>query len=124
MEMYETAFGLILNAGNSKSKSMMAIEEARDYNFAEAEALIKEAREDLRLAHQTQTELIQGEARGEKQEVSLMMVHAQDHLTTAMMMADQAEEFLNIYRLLSSLLKKEDSEWNTSQTVSTNHVFL
>ena len=39
-----------------------------------------------------------------------MMVHAQDHLTTAMMMADQAEEFLNIYRLLSSLLKKEDSE--------------
>ena len=46
MEMYETAFGLILNAGNSKSKSMMAIEEARDYNFAEAEALIKEARED------------------------------------------------------------------------------
>ena len=114
MEMYETAFGLILNAGNSKSKSMMAIEEARDYNFAEAEALIKEAREeareDLRLAHQTQTELIQGEARGEKQEVSLMMVHAQDHLTTAMMMADQAEEFLNIYRLLSSLLKKEDSE--------------
>ena len=38
------------------------------------------------------------------------MVHAQDHLTTAMMMADQAEEFLNIYRLLSSLLKKEDSE--------------
>ena len=110
MEMYETAFGLILNAGNSKSKSMMAIEEARDYNFAEAEALIKEAREDLRLAHQTQTELIQGEARGEKQEVSLMMVHAQDHLTTAMMMADQAEEFLNIYRLLSSLLKKGDSE--------------
>ena len=36
MEMYETAFGLILNAGNTKSKSMMAIEEARDYNFAEA----------------------------------------------------------------------------------------
>ena len=26
MEMYETAFGLILNAGNSKAKSMMAIE--------------------------------------------------------------------------------------------------
>ena len=73
-------------------------------------SLIHISREDLRLAHQTQTELIQGEARGEKQEVSLMMVHAQDHLTTAMMMADQAEEFLNIYRLLSSLLKKEDSE--------------
>lgn len=110
MDMYETAFTLILNAGNSKSKSLMAIEEARDFNFEEAENLIKEAREDLKAAHQTQTELIQGEARGEKSELSLILVHAQDHLTTAMIMIDQAEEFLNIYRLLSKVIKKEDLE--------------
>ncbi len=108
MDTYETAFNLILNAGNSKSKSMMAIEEAREFNFEEAETLIKEAREDLRAAHQTQTDLIQGEARGEKTELSLIMVHAQDHLTTAMMMVDQAEEFLNLYRLLSKVINKED----------------
>ncbi len=108
MDTYETAFNLILNAGNSKSKSMMAIEEAREFNFEEAETLIKEAREDLHAAHQTQTDLIQGEARGEKTELSLIMVHAQDHLTTAMMMVDQAEEFLNLYRLLSKVINKED----------------
>ena len=107
MDTYETAFTLILNAGNSKSKSLMAIEEARDFNFDEAVSLIKEARES---AHQTQTELIQGEARGEKSELSLILVHAQDHLTTAMIMIDQAEEFLNIYRLLSKVIKKEDLE--------------
>ena len=56
------------------------------------------------------TELIQGEARGEKSELSLILVHAQDHLTTAMIMIDQAEEFLNIYRLLSKVIKKEDLE--------------
>ena len=72
--------------------------------------MIKEAREDLKSAHQTQTELIQGEARGEKSELSLILVHAQDHLTTAMIMIDQAEEFLNIYRLLSKVIKKEDLE--------------
>lgn len=110
MDTYETTFTLILNAGNSKSKSLMAIEEARDFNFDEAASLIKEAREDLRSAHQTQTELIQGEARGEKSELSLILVHAQDHLTTAMIMIDQAEEFLNIYRLLSKVIKKEDLE--------------
>ena len=88
----------------------MAIEEARDFNFDEAVSLIKEAREDLKSAHQTQTELIQGEARGEKSELSLILVHAQDHLTTAMIMIDQAEEFLNIYRLLSKVIKKEDLE--------------
>lgn len=108
MDLYETAFGLILNAGNSKSKSLMAIEEARNFNFVEAESLVKEAREDLRLAHQTQTDLIQGEARGERQDLNLIMVHAQDHLTSAMIMADQADEFIHIYKLLSKVLKKEE----------------
>ena len=110
MDTYEKAFTLNLNAGKSKSQSLMAIEEARDFNFDEAASLIKEAREDLKSAHQTQTELIQGEARGEKSELSLILVHAQDHLTTAMIMIDQAEEFLNIYRLLSKVIKKEDLE--------------
>lgn len=108
MDLYETAFGLILNAGNAKSKSMMAIESAREYEFEEAESLLKEAREDLRNAHQTQTDLIQQEARGEKQELSLIMVHAQDHLTTAMIMVDQAEEFIHIYKLLSKVINKEE----------------
>ena len=60
---------------------------------------------DLRAAHQTQTDLIQGEARGEKMDLNLIMVHAQDHLTTAMIMIDQANEFINLYRLISELKK-------------------
>ena len=50
MDLYEMAFGLILNAGNSKSKSMMAIEAAREFEFEEAEKLVAEAEEDLRAA--------------------------------------------------------------------------
>ena len=105
MDLYEMAFGLILNAGNSKSKSLMAIETAREFEFEEAENLVAEAEEDLRAAHQTQTNLIQSEARGEKMELNLIMVHAQDHLTTAMIMVDQANEFINLYRLISELKK-------------------
>lgn len=99
------AFGLILNAGNSKSKSLMAIETAREFEFEEAENLVAEAEEDLRAAHQTQTNLIQSEARGEKMELNLIMVHAQDHLTTAMIMIDQAREFINLYKLIYDLMK-------------------
>ena len=105
MDLYEMAFGLILNSGNSKSKSLMAIETARDFEFEEAENLVAEAEEDLRTAHQTQTDLIQGEARGEKMELNLIMVHAQDHLTTAMIMVDQAREFINLYKLIYDLKK-------------------
>lgn len=105
MDLYEMAFGLILNAGNSKSKSLMAIETAREFEFEEAENLVAEAEEDLRAAHQTQTNLIQSEARGEKMELNLIMVHAQDHLTTAMIMIDQAREFINLYKLIYDLMK-------------------
>ena len=37
---YEVSFELILNAGNSKSKSLMAIECAREFDFQEAEKQI------------------------------------------------------------------------------------
>ena len=95
---YETSFGLILNAGNAKSKSLMAIEAAREFDFEE----------DLRLAHQTQTDLIQGEARGEKSDINIILIHAQDHLTTAMIMIDQAKEFIHVYELLQKVLPKEE----------------
>ncbi len=36
-ENYAVAFQLIMNAGNSKSLSMMAMESAREFNFEEAE---------------------------------------------------------------------------------------
>ena len=95
---YETSFGLILNAGNAKSKSLMAIEAAREFDFEEAYSL----------AHQTQTDLIQGEARGEKSDINIILIHAQDHLTTAMIMIDQAKEFIHVYELLQKVLPKEE----------------
>lgn len=108
-ESYEVSFGLILNAGNSKSKSMMAIESARAFNFTEAKSLIEEASEDLRLAHQMQTDMIQKQAKGEKVNIDVILIHAQDHLTMATLMLDQAQEFINIYEMLNSFSKlKED----------------
>lgn len=104
---YELSFGLILHAGNAKSKALMAIEEAREYNFDEANKLLEEASQDLKQAHQIQTDLIQKEAQEIKTEVNVMLVHAQDHLTTAMIMLDQAQEFINIYQLIKQLLNKE-----------------
>lgn len=108
-ESYAVSFGLILNAGNSKSKSIMAIESAREFNFIEAKSLIEEASEDLRLAHQMQTDMIQKQAKGEEVNVDVILIHAQDHLTMATLMLDQAQEFINIYEMLNSFSKlKED----------------
>ncbi|MNJ80672.1 Lichenan-specific phosphotransferase enzyme IIA component [compost metagenome] len=44
-----------------------------------------------------QTRLIQEEAGGTKQEITLLMIHAQDHLMNAMTVKDMAKEFVELY---------------------------
>lgn len=102
---YEVAFELILHAGNSKSSSLMAIDKAREFEFEEAEELLKAARTELKEAHLVQTGLIQGVARGEETQLNIILVHAQDHLTMAMMMVEQANEFMNVYKILKKVME-------------------
>lgn len=102
-EKYTAAFDLILNAGNAKSTALMAIEAARDFDFEEAERCLKEATENMRKAHQAQFDMIQQEAGGNPIEVNIILVHAQDHLTMAMMARDNAEEFINLYKMIKEL---------------------
>ena len=99
MDTIETkAFHLILHGGNARSCSMEAIDCAKRGEFTEAEAKLQEALEELKEAHRVQTELIQKEAGGEKTEVTLLMVHAQDHLMTTMTLREMALEMLLLYK--------------------------
>ena len=52
---YEMAFQLIMNAGNSKSASVMAQEAAKKFDFDQADQHLKDAELEMRKAHQCQT---------------------------------------------------------------------
>lgn len=106
MDITETAFMLILNAGNARSSATEAERLASEYKFKEAEDMIAQAKNDLNQAHQIQTDLVQAEARGEKQEFGLIMVHAQDHLTMAMLSIQYASRIIDVYKRLSNLENK------------------
>jgi cellobiose PTS system EIIA component len=95
--MEETIFQIILHGGNGKSCSMEAIAAAKRGDIVEARAKLQEAAEALNEAHHVQTSLIQSEIRGEKVEISLLMVHAQDHLMNSITMKDLATEFVDLY---------------------------
>lgn len=106
MDITETAFMLILNAGNARNNAKEAEQFAGDYEFEQAEEAIKKAKDDLNQAHQMQTDLIQAEARGENQQFGLIMVHAQDHLAMAMMAIDHAKSMIRLYQKLYQLEKE------------------
>lgn len=97
----EVVFQIILHGGNGKSSAMEAIAAAKQGDFSAARKKIQEAGEALNQAHHIQTSLIQSEIRGEKNEISLLMIHAQDHLMNAIMLKDLATEFVDLYEYVA-----------------------
>ena len=95
--MEEQIMSLIIHSGEARSYSMEAIAAAKEGKIEEAKALIVKADEELGVAHNTQTSLIQAEAGGQKIEMSLLMVHAQDHFMTSMTLKDLAKELIDIH---------------------------
>ncbi|MGE7687363.1 PTS lactose/cellobiose transporter subunit IIA [Peribacillus simplex] len=98
MSYEQTVMGIIANGGTGRSLSMRAIAEARVGNFKEAQSLLEQANEALVCAHGIQTDLIQDEARGSNHKITLLMVHAQDHLMNAMTVKDLATEMIEIIK--------------------------
>lgn len=92
---------LIVNSGNARSRAMEAIRAAKNGEFEKAKEKLTECEEDLGKAHNVQTSLIQNEANGDKAEVSLLLVHAQDHLMNAITIKDMAKEFVDMYEKFS-----------------------
>ncbi len=96
-ELYMTAMELITYSGNAKSLAMEALQKARNNEIAASEELMKECEESLLHAHKVQTSLLVKEASGEKVELFLLMVHAQDHLMNAITVKDLAKEIIHLH---------------------------
>ena len=71
--------------------------------YVHTRELLEKSKETLGDAHATQTSLIQGEAAGDKCEVSLLLVHAQDHLMTSIVVKDLAEEIIDLHEKLNKV---------------------
>jgi PTS system cellobiose-specific IIA component len=88
---------LIVDAGSARSYAMEAIGLAKNDKFEEAKQALENANMEIVKAHKTQTSLIQEEARGNHMEISLFMVHAQDHIMTAMLAKELAGEIVELH---------------------------
>ncbi|BAB07639.1 PTS lactose/cellobiose transporter subunit IIA [Halalkalibacterium halodurans] len=92
-------FMIILHSGNGRSKILQALREYREGKEAEANDLLVEAEKDLNVAHEIHFKLVQQEATGEKTELSLLLMHAEDHLMSTLTMKDLVKELLEIFKM-------------------------
>ncbi|OON96099.1 MAG: hypothetical protein ATN36_06425 [Epulopiscium sp. Nele67-Bin005] len=97
---------IIVCAGEANSYLQQAFLETSTGDFNVVEELLTKANESLEKAHQAQTELLQAEARGEQAEISLLMVHAQDHLMNVMLSKQLIIHLISMQKEINELRGK------------------
>ena len=97
-EISRKGLELVAFSGEARTYYLEAVKAAKNKNFKESAKLIKQAEDSLIYAHKAQTDLIQKEAQGKYSEVTMMMVHGQDHLMTTILLRDILNTLIDIYR--------------------------
>lgn len=94
----DIAFQIILHAGNAKSLCMDAVKAASENKFDESDDFFKQAADELEQAHNCQTDIIRQDILDKEAKVSLLMVHAQDHVMNAITVYDLTLQIAKLYR--------------------------
>lgn len=104
IESTETSFDqeqvvmeIIVNAGEARSLCFEALQLARKGKLDDARAKVKLSRDCINQAHLTQTQLIERDQGEGKVPMTLVMVHAQDHLMTTIVVQELAVEMLELH---------------------------
>lgn len=95
-------FEMIASNGSARSYFIEAIGAARKTNFEEAQNLMKEGERMLALGHHEHAKLLAQEASGDKVQVDLLLLHAEDQMMSAETFRIMAKEMIEIYKRLQN----------------------
>lgn len=98
MNNEEVAMTIIAHSGDARSMAFQALEKAKEGCFEEAEKLMADCKKESVEAHNAQSELLFAEANGEKTEIGILLIHAQDHLMTSMLAIELIQELIVLHR--------------------------
>jgi PTS system cellobiose-specific IIA component len=104
-ELEMVIMNIIINAGDCKNHAYMALNNVNEGNYEEAEKEMQLANDALAKAHDGQAMFLHKEANGEKIDMSVLFVHAQDHLMTAMTEKNLIEQIIELRKVINTLVK-------------------
>ncbi|GMQ62114.1 PTS lactose/cellobiose transporter subunit IIA [Vallitalea maricola] len=102
-KLVSAAMSIIIHAGDARLNITQALNAISENQYEEVKDKLKQAQEKITAAHEIQTEIIQGEARGEEVGYSLLFAHAQDTLMTINSELILAKQ---LYKLFESFEKR------------------
>jgi len=100
-DLESVVMGLIINAGQARSLAYQALKLAKSGDFSQAAALMVQSQQALNEAHLVQTQLIEADQGEGKTRVTLVLVHAQDHLMNAMLARELITELIELHQKMA-----------------------
>lgn len=97
-ELSMVGFEIVAYSGDARSTLLEALHQVRNGNFDNVETLMKDADENLNLAHKAQTEILALEAQGQQMDMGFIFIHGQDHLMTTILLKDIITDMIELYR--------------------------
>lgn len=94
------SFQIISTVGTARSMYIEAIQHAKAKEFDKALDCIKQGDEAFTQGHKVHGELIQKEAAGERTEICLLLMHAEDQLMSAEGFKIIAGEIIEVYKTI------------------------
>ncbi|MEY0177620.1 PTS lactose/cellobiose transporter subunit IIA, partial [Providencia rettgeri] len=83
------------------SLAYTALKKAKEGDFVTAKSLMAQSHSSLNEAHKVQTQLIESDMGEGRIKVSLVLVHAQDHLMNAMLARELITELIELHEKLN-----------------------
>lgn len=105
MDIEQIIMDIIIQSGEARGYAHEALDMANEGNFIGAKEAMEKANSAIGRAHNVQTTLLQKEASGDKLEVSLLFVHAQDHLMTAITEMNLMSVIIKLREQLQAVFK-------------------
>lgn len=105
MNVEKHILDIITTSGESKALAFEALKSLKTNDYEKARHIMKEAREKDLEAHKAQTQLVTQSMQegGDKELMTLLMVHAQDHYMTSQLAKDLIEVLIDVFEERDSL---------------------
>ncbi|WP_257281863.1 PTS lactose/cellobiose transporter subunit IIA [Endozoicomonas sp. ISHI1] len=105
MDPESAVIEIIINSGQARSCAYEALSKAKAGDYEGAEEMIAHAREAAKGAQRIQTQLIEEDQGEGKRPMTLVMVHAQDHLMTSMLAQEMVQELITLHKKIDQKQK-------------------
>ncbi|MEI4282211.1 PTS lactose/cellobiose transporter subunit IIA [Tetragenococcus halophilus] len=106
MTAEEISFQLISFAGESLSLMLEAFESSNEGDQEKQARLIEESEHLMNKAHNVQTTLLTNEAQGKKNEIDVLLIHAQDTLMNTILASTLIKKMITMNERIVKLEEK------------------